>query len=381
MKLAQIEPVAQEIVNATAPLVGHTVNIMDTAGKIIASSDHDRVGSFHQGAAEVLERRTAVRIFPADLPRYPGAKEGVNLPIIKNDKLLGVVGILGNPVEVEAAANLLGVYVGIYLDQASAVRRDLLRREMRLVLLGQLLSGTADADKLIEAGHELSLNIRLPIRVIAVRISAKDKLRRIQLLDRTEELLLSVGLIDAVHDVYGVSDGMLFLLKQTSLGFKADAFLQQLYNAVKETLSCEAVVSIGGESVSFPEIAQSRDEALALGAMKDVGCANIEDAKQKSVYLLGCMDAEVLGRFLAPMYQALFDGFGGHIDWVIATIEAYCTAEYSVTKAADALHIHKNTLLYRVKKILSLMGLEEEQSFTREFFLKLLLVYHRRLSE
>ena len=45
-------------------------------------------------------------------------------------------------------------------------------------------------------------------------------------------------------------------------------------------------------------------------------------------------------------------------------------------KASQRLHIHKNTLLYRMKRLYSLLGLEGETPFAREFFIRLILLYH-----
>lgn len=105
MKIMQMSAVAQEIIDAVASLVGgRTINIMDTEGIIIASSDSSRIGSYHKGAAEAVLNRKDVHISPEELPFYPGAKEGINMPIIKDDQILGVVGIYGEPSEVSEAA-------------------------------------------------------------------------------------------------------------------------------------------------------------------------------------------------------------------------------------------------------------------------------------
>ncbi|MEM1484038.1 sugar diacid recognition domain-containing protein [Oscillospiraceae bacterium PP1C4] len=382
MKLAQIESVAQEIVNATAPLIGgRTINIMDTAGVIIASSDQQRIGTFHQGAAEVLKNRAPVRIFPSDLPHYSGSREGVNLPIIKGDKLLGVVGILGNPDEVEDTANLLGVYVGLYLEQAATAQRNILRREMRLSLLGQLISAPVDQERVLEAGRVLSLNLCLPIRAIALSIISPDRMHCAKSLDRIEELLASRGLIDPLQDVYGVLDGSLIILKYTPASFHAENCIQNLYSTVKTELEYDPSVAIGGEASCWNEIGDSYDEARRLGRLCGAGCANVEENIDKSLYLMSTMQNRAMERFIAPLYQAIRDGFGGDMTWMFATLEAYCACEFSVTKAAQQLHVHKNTLLYRIKKLLTLIGLEEEHSFTKSYFLKMLLIYDKRQNE
>jgi len=382
MKLGQIESVAQEIINATAPLVGgRTINIMDTAGVIIASSDRQRIGTFHQGAAEVLENRAAVRIYPSDLPHYSGAREGVNLPIIKGEKLLGVVGILGNPDEVEDTANLLGVYVGLYLEQAATAQRNTLRREMRLSLLGQLISAPVDGERVLEAGRVLSLNLRLPMRAVAISVNASDRMNRAKSLDRIEELLVSRMLIDPSQDVYGVLDSALIILKYTPESFNTENCIQNLYSTVHTELGYDPSVAIGGEAGAWNEIGDSYREACMLGKLHGAGCANVEENTSKSLYLMSTTQDRVMDRFIAPLYQALCDGFGGNMTWMVATIEAYCACEFSVTKAAQQLHVHKNTLLYRIKKLLSLIGLEEEHSFTKGYFLKMLLIYDKQQNE
>ncbi len=380
MELAQIEPIAQEIVNATAPLVGgRTINIMDTSGVIIASSDPKRIGSFHQGAKEVLEHGTPVRIHPEDLSRYPGAKEGVNLPIIKAGELLGVVGILGDPRQVEDAANLLGVYVGLYLDQVATAQRSSLRRELRQSLLRSLFSGNATEELLLRSDQLPAL--RLPMRVTALAVALEDSFERIRALERIEELLLSRGLIDTRQDAYGLLENRLLIVRHTPNLFQGKSYIESLYSAVKSELDCKVTIAIGKTAESYAALAQSYQEAVQLCTLSQGGCWDIQQNECQILYLMSSLQEGVLQRFMQSRYRAVCDGFGEDIQWIISTVEAYCSCQFSVTKAATMLHIHKNTLLYRIRKILSLMGLEEEQGFVREYYLKLLLIYFKTLPD
>ena len=94
--MLEFSSMAQDFVEATSSLVGgRTINIMDREGTIIASTEQERIGTFHQGAAEVIATGKPVLIETMDLPRYPGAKEGYNMPIFLKDELIGVVGIFG----------------------------------------------------------------------------------------------------------------------------------------------------------------------------------------------------------------------------------------------------------------------------------------------
>ena len=80
---------AQKIVDSTSCFVKtRTINIMNTKGIIIASSDISRIGTIHEGALEVVKTGLTVEIPVEKLHQYMGAKEGINTPIINNGKML-----------------------------------------------------------------------------------------------------------------------------------------------------------------------------------------------------------------------------------------------------------------------------------------------------
>lgn len=87
--MKEFAQMAQDFVEATSMLVGHrTINIMDQNAVIIASTEKERIGTFHQGAAEVLQTGKPVLVLRENLKKYPGAKEGYNMPIFCMMKLL-----------------------------------------------------------------------------------------------------------------------------------------------------------------------------------------------------------------------------------------------------------------------------------------------------
>ena len=77
-----LESLAKELVRVTSELVGgRTINIMNTEGYIIASTEPERIGTFHQGALEAVRTGKAVNIQRSELANYPGAKEGCNMSL------------------------------------------------------------------------------------------------------------------------------------------------------------------------------------------------------------------------------------------------------------------------------------------------------------
>ena len=87
------------------------ISVSYTHLDVYKRQEQERIGTFHQGAAEVIATGKPVLIETKDLPRYPGANEGYNMPIFLKDELIGVVGIFGCEEQMLNVANLLKVYV------------------------------------------------------------------------------------------------------------------------------------------------------------------------------------------------------------------------------------------------------------------------------
>ena len=60
---------------------------------------------------------------------------------------------------------------------------------------------------------------------------------------------------------------------------------------------------------------------------------------------------------------------------LLCTAECYYEENGSATRASERLHLHKNSLLYRMKRLYQLLGIEKDTAFVREFYVRLLLEY------
>ena len=200
---------AQDFVEATSLLVGQrTINIMDQKGVIIASTEKHRIGDFHQGAAEVLETGKPVLIKKEDLYRYPGTKEGYNMPIFLNDRIIGVVGIFGCEEEVQSIANLLRVYVTQSFSQLQMTQKQNLEAELRNQLLRLLLFGGSSQKEMIEnLCGMLNLQLDFPIRVILLHESAIGRhMKHLQDYSQLIQNLIWKNILDRKRDVFGIQN-------------------------------------------------------------------------------------------------------------------------------------------------------------------------------
>jgi len=88
---------AQDIVRRTMSIINGNVNIMNSQGQIIGSGQQDRIGEIHEGAVLVLAQKRALEIDSAVASQLQGVRPGVNLPLHAEGKIIGVIGLTGDP--------------------------------------------------------------------------------------------------------------------------------------------------------------------------------------------------------------------------------------------------------------------------------------------
>ncbi|WP_322740638.1 sugar diacid recognition domain-containing protein, partial [Providencia heimbachae] len=109
---------AQEIVDRTMKIIECNVNVMDENGCIIGSGDSNRLNEFHEGALLAIKQKRTVIIDEATANNLHGVKPGVNLPLYFNNKIVGVIGLTGEPKEIKQFGELVSMTAVMMLEQA-----------------------------------------------------------------------------------------------------------------------------------------------------------------------------------------------------------------------------------------------------------------------
>ncbi|MGV2951421.1 CdaR family transcriptional regulator [Glutamicibacter sp. AGC46] len=130
---------AQKVVDTIAPTINRNVNIMNAHGVIIASTDAARIGTHHDGSAEAIRRNNIIRVSQAD--GSAGTQPGVNVPLVLNDQLCGVVGVTGAPHEVEPLAGLIALTVQLLFAQEREHSRSARRETEARDIISALIAG------------------------------------------------------------------------------------------------------------------------------------------------------------------------------------------------------------------------------------------------
>ena len=370
-----LQPLAREMVEAVSGMVeGRTINLMDTKGIIVASSDPARVGSFHQGAMEAVRTGKMVSITKEQVADYSGAREGCNMPLRVNGTIIGVVGIWGDPPEIKALALLLEVYAAKYFQLEAMASPRLADRELRGRVLRALLApadhAMADAKVLMDS---LGLRLEFPLQVIVFsdRTGAARSERQEQLLN----FLAAQGWLRPERELWGTVDDRLVLLCACA-GHCAAALYHR--DAAHAGVLADYRLCIGDVCRTEWDIAAAYQQAAALEAVSPRAVSDLRDPSTRCDYLLysaAIRDAD----FLEELYARLGDAFReSELPLLFQTAECYYRHGRSVTQAASELFIHKNTLQYRVRRLLEALELERCGPFQEEFLMRLLLEHHKR---
>lgn len=376
--MSEFAKLAQDFVEATSLLVGQrTINIMDQKGIIIASTEKHRIGDFHQGASEVLATGKPVRIQKEDLPRYPGTKEGYNMPIFLNDEIIGVVGIFGCEEEVQSIANLLRVYVTQSFSQLQMTQKQNLEAELRNQLLRLLLfGGKSQKEMITKLCGMLNLQLEFPVRIVLLYERAAERNMK-HLLDYPQFIqnLIWKNVLDRRRDVFGIQNAdYVILLGGSGELLETRKRLDKLLQEIEREAVWNAAVS--SPCRNMEEVSEGMKEVSVLRNRRGGMIQNLEEHTCRMQYLMGRFTVQDGARTAVRMLRRLEDQHGEkQAEQLLQTAQVYYEYGGSVAKAAEKLNLHKNTLLYRMKQLYQTFELEQDSAFVREFFIRMLLEY------
>ncbi|KAK0360881.1 hypothetical protein LTR94_025614, partial [Friedmanniomyces endolithicus] len=155
-------------------IVGGNVNVMDSEGVIIASGARERLGQVHAGALLAISRGDSVEI-DADLARQlDGVRPGVNLVLRTDGRVVGCVGLSGDPRSVRVHAELVRLAAEAILEQSqlqNSLARDARQKE-ELVLA--LVRHEALTPELARWADRLRIDVRTARVAAVIEVDAHD---------------------------------------------------------------------------------------------------------------------------------------------------------------------------------------------------------------
>ena len=121
---------AQRLLDKIMKVIDYEVNIniMNEYGEIIASGDKGRIGKINLGALEVLKNSENMNYFNFIDNEKESSRPGINMPLIFNNELIGVVGVTGDPKEIKLIANIIKMTTEILIEREIDIDKKTLKQ-------------------------------------------------------------------------------------------------------------------------------------------------------------------------------------------------------------------------------------------------------------
>lgn len=357
------ESIAREIVRRTMLILDANVNVMDARGIIIASGDEERVGDLHEGALLALMQQRTVEIDAATTDRLHGVRPGINLPLRCGGELAGVVGLSGEPDALREHGELVRMTAEMMLEQARLTR--LLSRDTRLreELVLTLVRNEVLPEGIDDWAQRLGIDPDLPRVVTVIEVdsarlgvdAALSELHQLQTLLATPER----GNLFAI-----VSLSEIVVLKPVVLtadGWNADEHRERIHALLSRLQGHSSVgvrIALGNYFDGPGAMARSYYTARTT---LDVGKRRNPDAQAffyedlaLPVLLDGLREGWRANELRRPLERLSEQDTNGLLR---RTLAAWFAHDMQGAHAAQALHVHRNTLDYRLARIMAITGL------------------------
>ena len=348
---------AQQIVEEIGKLVRQNINLMDGSGHIIASNDPARIGSFHPGAYMIITQHLKEMYITPEMERSNTLlRQGINLPIEVDGQVEGVIGITGLYDEVIQYGQIVKKMAEILVKERIAMDEQRLDQRIRTRFLEEWVmgEGLANLQNLSERGFSLGIDISLPRRCVVVSP------RRLELyMDSLEgqEFLEQVESVVTAHLPAGAmvlrNTGRQILILPRRSGRELKKLCAQLTDAVRQRLDVELVCGIDGSAPDIHTACLQAGRAWRYASRTAQSITEFDSLHAELVLDHIPKDRKI------DYLRRIFPGCGQpQIREFIFLLDAWFAADGSLSAAAQALYIHKNTLQYRLKRLAEITGLD-----------------------
>ncbi|GAQ75003.1 carbohydrate diacid regulator [Streptomyces turgidiscabies] len=313
-----------------------------------------------------------------------GVRPGVTLPLVTGGQAVGTVGITGTPAQVRRFGLLVKRQTEILLRESVMLRSRLLAERAAETLLADIASydpQVVEGDFLVFRAAELGFDLRLQRVAVAIEVSVPATGARRQGAPTRDMALVRSELLRTVREVFAdpqdvvasTAPGWIGVLRRLPARAEVASLVadcRRITDVIAAQDGLTARVGIGEPAVSVSGLRdswQDARDALRLGArVTDEarwGSPRPQGGAGSRVHLIAELRVhQVLAAVNQPARRRLVELTAASLraqpDWPVLrdTITAWCESGFNLVRTSAALHIHRNTVVYRMNKIEQITG-------------------------
>jgi len=372
---------AQKFIEKTVKNLDFNINVMNEKGVIIASKNLSRVGDFHEVAFNLLNGIMINGVIKKDdEEKYINTKAGVNMFIEYNQKKVGVICVTGNPDEVESFAGLVKTSMEAMLEyELQQENRRRKKNDIEQFLYYLLFEENID----IDIANNLANNIHV-----------KDNLYRIAVVIRNHTGIENTELVKILKSVQGHSNldlmtiarnDNIVLLKYIEEGADSEIidykevlsdYFEQVFQCIQKPYTKENLaIFVGTLQRKLSRYRSSYTNAQVLCQHLNIknGIHFFND------HILDYFRSMITKKEYDDLFSIYKTKFNESDQLMVAeTVETLSKNNYNVVNSAKDLFIHRNTLVFRLNKIKTVLHIDPIASARDREFLNELAYYFRQ---
>ena len=370
---------AQSIVEKTKNLLGKNINIMNSLGIIVGSKDKSRIDTFHEGAAAVIKTGKEIEITSKQASELEGVKPGVNLPIYLNNRIVGVVGITGDPDEVRPYGQLLKISVEAMLKQFFLSEQLRMEQNANELYVHDIINGNfEDTNVFLTKGEVLGYDLSLPRLALNIKVNNLVIKEKSKGLYDNQELTAQEKrekILDCIKKVFdnpqhmishnGSNYYIVFFAPQKIHVETVKQQIKEIADKLSKKLEKYSVKFCIGVGSYYPGLAGLRKsykeavKAIQIVERKSPGqLPQIIFAQDLSLeMMLAAAPDDIVGIFKNQVLTKESAEVFLNDKKLLNTLRAFFASNLNISKTAEELNVTRNTVSARLDKIKELTGL------------------------
>jgi PucR family transcriptional regulator, purine catabolism regulatory protein len=226
-----------------------------------------------------------------------------------------------------------------------------------------LTGAGVDGEALLQRGRELGYDLRQPHIALLCAVGEDEPSPRAAALVNT-----ALGALGVAAPTMRRADGVLCYLPAPERGRAVHEVAEQLRARLAPDLP-GIVLALGREAknvVAWPRSLREAEQALRIGRQL-FDTRRVLDFSDLGVYrlLILLRESPELWEFYRTTLVALADYDRDQGAELLKTLEAFFDNLGNLARTADALHVHRNTLLYRLQRIGEISGMDLDDAEDR----------------
>ncbi len=332
--------VAQQIVETVKDVSNQNVNFIDDRGIIIASTDKERINTFHEIGYKVVTTGNTIEVSGDD--NFYGTKKGINIPVTYNGKIVAVIGISGDIEEVRKYAYLAQKITDLLIrerevDALGSQKKNRLNYVIRCLISNE----PVNHDYLTDTLNENKLSENSVCRVVIVQLNTRYNINNLFMIQTA--ITQAFSQIGATFYRYNYPNEFIMIAE-------SDIIMKNINTLKNLAENYDGLLYVGiGNAVNILKSSTSFNAAItALNSRKHLTSFVMYDDLDFEL-LLGNISDELKKQYTDKILNKLSDD-------EIKLLSAYYNNNMSLQLTSSSLFIHKNSLQYKLNKIEDITG-------------------------